>query len=73
MFNNLNINGINEIESEGDSDLFKQLLKERLCKRADNTDIMKNKNLNKNNKKVKKRKGIYPKENSCDEQSYKKI
>ncbi len=35
-------NDANEIESEGDSDWFKQPLKERLSKRADNTDIIKN-------------------------------
>jgi len=44
LFNNLNLNEVNEIESEseGDSDCFKLLLKKRLCKRTDNIDIMKN-------------------------------
>jgi len=68
LFNNLNINEVNENESESedDSDWFKQSLKKRISKWADNTDIMKYEKLNKINKKVKKRKIIYPKKNSSD-------
>ena len=50
LFNNLYINDVNKIESEDDSDWFKQPLKERIFKRTDNTDIMKNENPNKNKK-----------------------
>jgi len=50
LFNNLYINDVNKIESEDDSDWFKQPLKERIFKRTDNTNIMKNENPNKNKK-----------------------
>ena len=73
LFNNLNINDLNENESEGDYAWFKQPLKKIIFKRADNTDILKNEKLNKINKKVKKRKTIYPEKNSSDEDSPKKF
>ena len=40
------MNDLNEIKTEGGSDWFKQPFIERLYKRTDNTDILKNKNLN---------------------------
>ena len=70
LFHNLNINDLNENEIEGDSDWFKEPLKKRICRRTDNTDIMKNEKLNKI---IKKRKTIYPKENSSDKEPYKKM
>ena len=50
MFDDLNINDVNDIESEGNNNWFKQPLNGRLSKRTDNKDILNNEIPNKNNK-----------------------
>ena len=72
MFDDLNINDLDDNESEGSNNWFKQPLNERLSKRTDNKDIFNNEIPNKNNNKAKKRKTMYPKENTSDEGSMKK-
>ena len=68
------MNDVNEIKSEGDNNWFKQLLHKRLSKRTHNIEIFTNEILNEINNKAKKRKTIYPKENtSDDDDSYKKM
>ena len=50
LFDDLNINNVNDIESEGNNNWFKQPLNGRLSKRTDNKDILNNEIPNKNNK-----------------------
>ena len=50
LFDDLNINDVNDIESEGNNNWFKQPLNGRLSKRTDNKDILNNEIPNKNNK-----------------------
>ena len=77
MLNDLNLNDDNEIKSEGTNNRFEQPLQKRLSQRKE--DIKKdlsnktNEILNNSyNKKPNKRKIDYPKDNTSDDDYYKK-